>query len=120
MLARLEKCDISIEFLTKKRMRKLYGIYYIRLKIRMKYKRQKFADKHDLNAFLLMYSEILPLKRIWFLFGKKQLKIIAFNAYGKILGENSIDKGTRERIDKIITGEYEKIEKERGESNSSC
>ena len=38
-----------------------------------------------------------------------QLKnLLPLNAYGKILEVRiSIDKGTRERMDKIITGEYD-------------
>lgn len=47
---------------------------------------QKFADKHDLNAsFVDVFQKFPPFKKEYGSYSAKQLKIIAFNAYGKIL-----------------------------------
>ena len=52
MLARLEKCDISIEFLTKENEEALWHILYsVEDKNEIVKALQKFADKHDLNCF---------------------------------------------------------------------
>lgn len=87
MLARLEKCDISIEFLTKENEEALWHILYsVEDKNEIVKALQKFADKHDLNASLLMcFRNSHLLRKNMVPIRQKQLKIIAFNAYGKIL-----------------------------------
>ena len=114
MLARLEKCDISIEFLTKENEEALWHILYsVEDKNEIVKALQKFADKHDLNAsFVDVFQKFPPFKKEYGSYSAKAIKkLLPLMRMGKYWSENSIDKGTRERIDKIITGEYdEKIE----------
>ena len=114
MLARLEKCDISIEFLTKENEEALWHILYsVEDKNEIVKALQKFADKHDLNAsFVDVFRKFPPFKKEYGSYSAKAIKkLLPLMRMGKYWSENSIDKGTRERIDKIITGEYdEKIE----------
>lgn len=114
MLARLEKCDISIEFLTKENEEALWHILYsVEDKNEIVKALQKFADKHDLNAsFVDVFQKFPPFKKEYGSYSAKAIKkLLLLMRMGKYWSENSIDKGTRERMDKIITGEYdEKIE----------
>lgn len=63
MLARLEKCDISIEVLTKENEEALWHILYsVENKNEIAKALQKFADKHDLNAsFVDVFQKFPPL-----------------------------------------------------------
>lgn len=114
MLARLEKCDISIEVLTKENEEALWHILYsVENKNEIAKALQKFADKHDLNAsFVDVFQKFPPFKKEYGSYSAKAIKkLLPLMRMGKYWSENSIDKGTRERIDKIITGECdEKIE----------
>lgn len=114
MLARLEKCDISIEFLTKENEEALWHILYsVEDKNEIVKGLQKFANKHDLNAsFVDVFQKFPPFKKEYGSYSAKAIKkLLPLMRMGKYWSEGSIDKGTRERIDKIITGEYdEKIE----------
>ena len=70
-------------------MRKLYGIYYYSVEDKNEIVKalQKFADKHDLNAsFVDVFRKFPPFKKEYGSYSAKAIKkIIAFNAYGKIL-----------------------------------
>lgn len=114
MLARLEKCDISIEFLTKENEEALWHILYsVEDKNEIVKALQKFADKHDLNAsFVDVFRKFPPFKKEYGSYSAKAIKkLLPLMRMGKYWSEDSIDKGTRKRMDKIITGEYdEKIE----------
>lgn len=114
MLARLEKCDISIDFLTKENEEALWHILYsVEDKNEIVKALQKFADKHDLNtSFVDVFQKFPPFKKEYGSYSAKAIKkLLPLMRMGKYWSEDSIDKGTRERIDKIITGEYdEKIE----------
>lgn len=114
ILARLEKSDIPVSFLTKENEEALWHILYsVEDKHEIIKALHKFADKHDLNAsFVDVFQKFPPFKKEYGSYSAKAIKkLLPLMRMGKYWNADLIDKRTCERIDKIITGEYdEKIE----------
>ncbi len=75
----------------------------------------KFADKYNLDeAFVSTFKKFPPFKKEYGAYSAKAIKkLLSLMRMGKYWSESNIDKGTLERIDKIITGEYDEKIKNR-------
>lgn len=110
MLGGLTKCSIDAGFLTQEKEMLLWHILYsVEDKIEIGKALKKFAEKYDLpESFAEVFSKIKPFKKDYGSYSEKAIKkLLPLMRMGKYWDENTIDAKTRERIDKIINGEYD-------------
>ena len=110
MLGGLTKCSIDAGFLTQEKEMLLWHILYsVEDKIEIGKALKKFAEKYDLpESFAEVFSKIKPFKKDYGSYSEKAIKkLLPLMRRGKYWDENTIDAKTRERIDKIINGEYD-------------
>ena len=116
ILSGLSKCKITSDFLTKETEMKLWHILYsIEDKIEISKALNKFAENNKLpDCFSETFAKIKPFKKDYGSYSEKAIKkLLPLMSMGKYWDENNIDKHTLERIDKIITGEYDENIKNR-------
>lgn len=110
MLNALSKCGIDSAFLTREHEMMLWHILYsIEDKIEIEKALKTFAAKHCLNdSFAEIFSKVKPFKKEYGAYSEKAIKkLLPLMRMGEWWNEGDIDPHTRQRIDKVITGEYD-------------
>lgn len=115
LLSRIKKIGISEQFLTKEIEEQLWHILYsISSKEEIGKALKTFAEKHSIEDKELfaeeLQKEVFPKEYASYSL-KAIKKLLPLMRLGKYWNEDAIDTKTKERIEKIITGEYdEKID----------
>ena len=110
ILSRLEKAEIAADFLTREKEEALWHILYsISDKEELKKALRSFAQKQGLDErFVEVFLKTPPFDKEYGSYSAKALKrLLPLMRMGKYWNENNIDEQTRNRIDKIISGEYD-------------
>ena len=115
---RLEKANVSIDFLNKEREMVLWHIIYsVTDKIEFEKALGTFAEKNNLNdkgAFVDIFKKFPPFANEYGQFSKKAIvKLLSLMRQGKYWNWDSINDETRGRISKLITGEWDENIKNR-------
>jgi CRISPR-associated endonuclease Csn1 len=115
---RLSKVEnVAADFLTPEIEYKLWHIIYsVSDKIEFEKALKSFANKHDLNdiSFVDHFKKFPPFKSEYGSFSEKAIKkLLPLIRLGKYWNWEAIDTKTKERISKIITGEYDEEIKNR-------
>ena len=116
ILKGLEKCGICADFLTKEQEMSLWHILYsVEDKIEIGKAVKKYADKNNLpQSFVEVFAKIKPFKKEYGSYSEKAIKkLLPLMRIGRYWREDAIDNKTKERIEKIITGEYDEKIKDR-------
>ena len=116
MLNGLIKCNISPERLSNEMEMALWHILYsIEDKTEIAKALKKFAIKNNLgDCFANVFSKMKPYKKEYGSYSEKAIrKLLPLMRMGKYWNKENIDIKTQERIDKIITGEYDEAMKNR-------
>ena len=110
LLSGLKKCGIAASFLTHEQEMVLWHILYsVEDKIEIEKALKKFADKRSLpESFAEVFSKIKPFKKDYGSYSEKAIKkLLSLMRMGKYWNYENIDTKTKDRIQKIITGEYD-------------
>ena len=110
LLSGLKKCGIAASFLTHEQEMVLWHILYsVEDKIEIEKALKKFADKRSLpESFAEVFSKIKPFKKDYGSYSEKAIKkLLSLMRMGKYWNYENIDTNTKDRIQKIITGEYD-------------
>ncbi|MDY6036185.1 MAG: HNH endonuclease domain-containing protein [Paludibacteraceae bacterium] len=110
LLSGLKKCGIAASFLTHEQEMALWHLLYsIDDKSEIEKALKKFADKHNLpEAFAEVFAKIKPFKKVYGSYSEKAIKkLLSLMRMGKYWNYENIDTKTKDRIQKIITGEYD-------------
>ena len=110
LLSGLKKCGIAASFLTHEQEMALWHILYsVEDKIEIEKALKKFADKRSLpESFAEVFSKIKPFKKDYGSYSEKAIKkLLSLMRMGKYWNYENIDTKTKDRIQKIITGEYD-------------
>ena len=116
ILKGLDKCGIATNFLTKEREMQLWHILYsVEDKNDIIKALKKYAEKNNLSElFAEVFAKIKPFKKDYGSYSEKAIKkLLPLMRMGKYWNADAIDAKTKERIDKIITGEYDEKIKDR-------
>ena len=116
LLSYLSKVDINNNILTREVEEALWHILYsINEKEELAKALDKFAEKYRLeNKFKEVFLKFPPFKKEYGAYSAKAIKkLIALMRMGKYWDSSNIDASTHERIQKIITGEYDESIKNR-------
>ena len=116
ILKSLDKCAISHDFLTHDVEMSLWHILYsVEDKIEIGKALKKFAEKNNLpETFADVFAKIKPFKKDYGSYSEKAIKkLLPLMRMGKYWSLDNIDANTKERIGKIITGEYDENIKNR-------
>ena len=116
ILSFLTKANISVDFLTDKMEEKLWHILYsVDDKQELEKALHKFADNYGLNeSFVDAFKKFPPYKKEYGAYSAKAIKkLLPLMRMGRYWSESNIDLKTSERIEKIITGEYDEKIKNR-------
>lgn len=107
ILSRLKKADIDSNILNYGLEMQLWHILYSVEEIQKAL--GKFAGKNKLpDSFVEVFRKCPPFKKEYGAYSEKSTKkLLALMRMGKYWNENAIDSDTRQRIEKIITGEYD-------------
>ena len=110
ILKGLEKSGISADFLTKEREMQLWHILYsVEDKTEIGKALKKYAEKNSLpESFADVFAKIKPFKKEYGSYSEKAIKkLLPLMRMGKYWSADAIDANTKDRISKIITGEYD-------------
>lgn len=110
ILKGLDKCSVSADFLNKEQEMSLWHILYsVEDKTEIGKALKKYADKNSLPvSFADVFAKIKPFKKEYGSYSEKAIKkLLPLIRMGKYWSADAIDAKTKERIDKIITGEYD-------------
>ncbi len=121
LLSYLLKAGIDEAFLTSEREGNLYQLLYsIDDKLELSKALKKFAVKENLNeSFVDSFIKIPPFKKEYGAYSAKAIKkLLPLMRCGEYWSEENIDKNTRERIDKVLSGEFDENIKNRVRENS--
>ena len=116
ILSGLTKCSLDAGFLTKEMETHLWHILYsVEDKIEISKALKSFAEKHGLtDYFVEVFSKTKPFQKDYGSYSEKAIKkLLPLMRMGKYWNESSIDAKTKERIDNILTGEYDETIKNR-------
>jgi CRISPR-associated endonuclease Csn1 len=106
--AKIEGMNTS--FFNTKNSEDLWHILYsVTDKIEIENAIKKFTDKHNLpDEFAKIFSNLPPYKNEYGAYSAKAIKkLLPLMRMGNYWNETAIDPRTQERIDKILTGEYD-------------
>ncbi|MBR3567887.1 MAG: type II CRISPR RNA-guided endonuclease Cas9 [Salinivirgaceae bacterium] len=112
----LTKCGVSADFLTKEQEMALWHILYsVEDKIEIGKALKKYAEKNHLpESFAEVFAKIKPFAKDYGSYSEKAIKkLLPLMRIGKYWSIDAIDTKTKERIEKIITGEYDESIKNR-------
>ena len=112
----LTKCGVSAGFLTKEQEMALWHILYsVEDKIEIGKALKKCAEKNNLpESFAEVFAKIKPFPKDYGSYSEKAIKkLLPLMRIGKYWSIDVIETKTKERIDKIITGEYDEKIKNR-------
>lgn len=110
ILKGLDKCRVSADFMSKEQEMQLWHILYsVEDKIEIGKALKKYAEKNSLpESFADVFAKIKPFKKEYGSYSEKAIKkLLPLMRIGKYWSADAIDAKTKERIDKIITGEYD-------------
>jgi CRISPR-associated endonuclease Csn1 len=111
ILNRLEKVEnVTANFLSIENEEALWHILYsVEDKHEIEKALKSFAIKHNLNdSFVDIFKKFPPLKKDYGSYSAKAIKkLLPLMRMGKYWNEDSIDTNTKQRIDKILNGEYD-------------
>ena len=110
ILKGLSKLDIKQDFLSKEKELELWHILYsIEDKIEIGKALVKYAEKNDLpSSFAEEFAKLKPFKKEYGSYSAKAIKkLLPLMRMGKYWCADAIDEKTKERIEKLITGEYD-------------
>ena len=116
ILSYLSKANIEPEFLTPEIEERLWHILYsVEDKQELTKALQKFADTYGLeDSFTTTFQKFPPFKKEYGAYSAKAIKkLLPIMRMGKYWLPTNIDKKTLERIDRIVTGEYDENIKNR-------
>ena len=116
ILSYLTKAGIQSDFLTSELEERLWHLLYsVNDKQELEKALHTFADKYSLDeSFVDTFQKFPPFKKEYGAYSAKAIKkLLPLMRMGKHWSENNIDSQTRERIDKIITGECDENIKNR-------
>ena len=109
---RLEKANVPIDFLSKEKEKALWHIIYsVTDKIEFEKALNTFAEKNKLNdkdAFVESFRKFPPFKSEYGQFSEKAIiKMLSLMRLGKYWNWENINSKTKERISKLMTGEWD-------------
>ena len=110
ILERLEKCGLSIDFLTKENEMSLWHILYSVNDLgELTQALKSYALKHGLNdEFVRIFRKFPPFKNEYGAYSEKAIKkLLPLMCMGKYWNKDKIDGQTLQRIEKLLTGEYD-------------
>lgn len=109
ILDRLEKSNINIDLTHKLEMSIWHILYSVEDKEEIEKTLKTFAKKNNLSfGFVENFRSCKPFKKEYGAFSEKAIKkILPLMRMGKYWSEGAIDKNTKERIEKIISGEFD-------------
>lgn len=111
ILNRLEKVEnVPTNFLTKVNEEALWHILYsVEDKHEIEKALKSFAIKHNIdNGFVDVFKRFPPFKKDYGSYSAKAIKkLLPLMRMGKYWNEDLIDTNTKQRIDKILNGEYD-------------
>jgi len=111
ILSRLSKIsNISVGFLDKEKELALWHLLFsVEDKLEIAKALKSFAIKYHLgDDFVEVFRKIPPFKKEYGAYSAKAInKLLPLMRMGKYWEEKSIDQKTKQRIDKILTGEYD-------------
>lgn len=116
MLNGLLKCSIDADFLTSEKEMSLWHILYsVEDKVEIIKALKKYAEKNELpDLFTEVFSKVKPFKKDYGSYSEKAIKkLLPLMRMGKYWSADVIDIKTKERIDKMLTGEYDENIKNR-------
>lgn len=116
ILKRLIKLGIASDFLNSDNETHLWHILYsVEDREEISKALKKFAEKHSLpETFVEVFRKFPRVKKDYGAFSEKAIKkLLPLMRFGKCWDYNIIDEKTQDRIDKILTGEYDEKMKER-------
>lgn len=116
MLGGLTKCSIDADFLTRENEMSLWHILYsVEDKTEIGKALKKYAVKNNLpESFAEVFAKVKPFKKDYGSYSEKAIKkLLPLMRMGKYWCADAIDGKTKERIDKILTGEYDENIKNR-------
>ncbi len=106
----LQKAGVSTDFLSREVEEALWHILYsVEDKTEIESALRKFASKHNLDdSFIDVFKKLPPFKKEYGAYSAKAIKkLLPLMRMGKYWELSNIDDKTKERIDKIITGEWD-------------
>ena len=110
ILERLGKCNIPVDFLTKENEMSLWHILYSVHDLgELTQALKSFGSKHGLNeAFVDIFRKFPPFKNEYGSYSEKAIKkLLPLIRMGKYWSREAIDLQTLQRIEKLLTGEYD-------------
>ena len=110
ILGHLEKAGIAADFLTREKEEALWHILYsVSDKEELRKALTSFAERQDLGErFVEIFLKIPPFDKDYGSYSAKAIKkLLPLMRMGKYWSESEIDEQTCDRIDKIISGEYD-------------
>ena len=116
ILSGLAKCNVCNDFLTHEKEMALWHILYsVEDKTDIRKALRSFADKHNLTEdFVEAFCKTKPFKKDYGSYSEKAIKkLLPLMRIGSYWNEDAFDTKTRDRIEKIITGEYDEGIKKR-------
>ena len=116
LLSYLSKAGVSSDFLNKELEERIWHLLYsVDDKQELEKALRKFANKYGLNeSFVNVFQKFPPFKKEYGAYSAKAIKkLLSLMRMGYHWSENNMDEVTRERIGKIITGEYDERIKNR-------
>ncbi len=116
ILSYLTKAGIKSKFMTTEIEQKLWHVLYsVDDKEDLEKALRKFANKYKLNeSFVATFKKFPPFKKEYGAYSAKAIKkLLPLMRMGEYWSESEIDRNTCDRINKIITGEYDEKIKNR-------
>ena len=116
LLSYLSKAGVFSDFLTTELEEKLWHLLYsIDDKQELSKALRKFAETYSLDdSFVETFQKFPPFKKEYGAYSAKAIKkLLPLMRMGKYWSETAIDDVTRNRIEKIVTGEYDEKIKNR-------
>lgn len=110
------KCDVKADFLTKNQEMLLWHLLYsVEDKNEIGKALRKYAQKNSLpESFIEIFTKIKPFKKEYGSYSEKAIKkLLPLMRLGNYWNVDEIDSKTKDRICKIITGEYDESIKNR-------
>jgi len=116
ILSGLSKCNIESTFLSHETEMHLWHILYsVEDKTEIEKALKKYTEKNNLpDSFAEVFGKIKPFKKDYGSYSEKAIKkLLSLMRMGKYWSADGIDAKTKERIDKILTGECDENIKNR-------
>ncbi len=116
MLGGLLKCSIDAGFLTREKEMSLWHVLYsVEDKMEIVKALKKYAQKNNLpDLFAEVFAKVKPFKKDYGSYSEKAIKkLLPLMRMGKYWCADAIDNKTKERIDNMLTGEYDENIKNR-------